>query len=60
MGTINHFITECKKLFGDDITYKATSKDGVTFKSKGWNDKYDSLRFDEIQLRKLDNKNSST
>lgn len=51
--TINNFITECKKLFGDDITYKATSKEGVTFKSKGWNDKYDSIRFDEIQLRKL-------
>ena len=56
MGTINNFIKECKKLFGDDIAYKATSNDGVTFKSKGWSDKYDSIRFDEIQLRKLDNK----
>jgi hypothetical protein len=57
MGTINDFIKECKKLFGDDIAYKATSNDGVTFKSKGWKDEYDSVRFDEIQLRKLDNKN---
>jgi hypothetical protein len=57
MGTINDFIKECKKIFGDDIVYKATSKDGVTFKSKGWRDSYDSVRFNEIQLRKLDNKN---
>ena len=54
--TVNDFIKKCKKLFGDDISYKATSKEGVTFKSKGWSDKYDSVRFDEIQLRKLDNK----
>ena len=54
--TINDFIKECKELFGEDITYKATSKDGVAFKSKGWDDKYDSVRFDEIQLRKLANK----
>ncbi len=60
MGTINDFIKECKKLFGDDIAYKATSNDGVTFKSKGWKDEYDSVRFDEIQLRKLDNKNQSS
>lgn len=55
--TINNFIKECQKLYGEDITYKATSIDGVTFKSKGWDDKYDSVRFDEIQLRKLTNKN---
>jgi hypothetical protein len=51
--TINDFIKECQKLYGEDITYKATSIDGVTFKSKGWNDKYDSVRFDEIQLRQF-------
>ena len=34
--TINDFIKECKKLFGNDIEYKATSKDGQVFKSKGW------------------------
>ena len=37
--TINDFIKECRKLYGEDITYKATSIDGVTFKSKGWDDK---------------------
>jgi len=53
MGTINDFIKECKKLFGDHIAYKATSNDGVTFKSKGWRDEYDSVRFDEIQPREF-------
>lgn len=53
MGTINDFIKEFKKLFGNDIIYKATSKDGVTFKSKGWSDKYDSIRFNEIQPREF-------
>ena len=53
MVTINDFIKQCKELFGEDITYKATSKDGVAFKSTGWNDKYDSVRFNEIQLRKF-------
>jgi len=36
--TINNFIKECKKLFGNDIEYKATSKDGQVFKTKGWHD----------------------
>ena len=36
--TINDFIIACKKLFGDDIEYKAVSKDGQTFKTKGWRD----------------------
>jgi hypothetical protein len=36
--TINEFIKRCKKLFGDDIQYKATSKDGQVFKTKGWRD----------------------
>ena len=36
--TINDFIQECKKLFGSDIEYKATSKDGQVFKTKGWKD----------------------
>jgi hypothetical protein len=36
--TINDFIKECKKLFGDDIQYKAVSKDGQVFKTKGWRD----------------------
>jgi hypothetical protein len=36
--TINDFIKECKKVFGSDIQYKATSNDGQIFKSKGWRD----------------------
>ena len=36
--TINEFIKQCKKLFGNDIEYKATSKDGQVFKTKGWRD----------------------
>ena len=36
--TINEFIKQCKKLFGSDIEYKATSKDGQVFKTKGWRD----------------------
>jgi hypothetical protein len=36
--TINEFIKECKKVFGDNIEYKATSKDGQVFKTKGWRD----------------------
>jgi hypothetical protein len=36
--TINEFIRQCKKVFGDDIQYKATSKDGQVFKTKGWRD----------------------
>jgi hypothetical protein len=58
--TINEFIKYVQKLYGEDATYKATSKEGVTFKSKGWDEKYDSVRFDEVQLRKLDNKNQSS
>jgi hypothetical protein len=36
--TINEFIKQCKKVFGNDIQYKATSKDGQVFKTKGWRD----------------------
>ena len=36
--TINKFIKQCKKVFGNDIQYKATSKDGQVFKTKGWRD----------------------
>lgn len=58
--TINEFIKYVQKLYGEDVTYKATSKEGVTFKSKGWKDEYDSIRFDEVQLRKLNNKNQGS
>ena len=46
--TINEFIKQCKKLFGSDIEYKATSKDGQVFKTKGWRDA--KMEFDEGQL----------
>jgi len=58
--TINDFIKNCKELFGDDIIYKATSNDGVTFKSKGWSDKYDSVRFKQIQLREFAGKDKES
>ena len=46
--TINDFIKECKKLFGNDIEYKAVSKDGQVFKTKGWRD--DKVDINERQL----------
>ena len=46
--TINDFIKECKKVFGNDIEYKATSKDGQVFKTKGWRD--DKVGINERQL----------
>jgi len=36
--TINEMIKQLKKHFGNDIQYKATSKDGTVFKTKGWED----------------------
>lgn len=33
--TINEFLKQMKKSF-PDMAYKATSKDGQVFKSKGW------------------------
>ena len=33
--SINDFLKSIKKHFGN-VEYKATSKDGQTFKSKGW------------------------
>ena len=46
--TINEFIKQCKKLFGNDIEYKATSKDGQVFNTKGWRD--DKVVANESQL----------
>jgi hypothetical protein len=50
--TINDFIKECKKLFGNDIEYKATSKDGQIFKTKGWRDDV-KVEFDKRQFREF-------
>lgn len=37
MKTINEFLKDIQKHFGH-VEYKATSKDGQIFKSKGWKD----------------------
>ena len=50
--TINDFIKECKKVFGNDIQYKATSKDGQVFKTKGWRDDT-KIQFDKTKLGEL-------
>ncbi len=59
MGTINNFIKQCKKLFGDDIAYKATSKDGVVFKSK-WRDNYDTMESKSAEPKQFIGENKST
>jgi hypothetical protein len=51
--TINDFIKECKKVFGSDIQYKATSKDGQVFKTKGWRD--DKISFDKSKFAEFNN-----
>jgi hypothetical protein len=35
MTTVNQFIKQMKNLFSD-IEYRATSRDGIVFKSQGW------------------------
>ena len=59
MGTINNFILKCKELFGDDIAYKATSKDGVVFKNK-WKDSYDKVESKSAEPKQLIRENKST
>lgn len=36
--TINEMIKKLKEHFGDDIQYKAVSKDGKVFKTQGFDD----------------------
>jgi len=55
--TINEFIKQCKKVFGDDIQYKATSKDGQVFKTKGWRD--DKIQF-QLNKNEFTNFNNET
>ena len=55
--TINEFIKHCKKVFGDDIQYKATSKDGQVFKKKGWRD--DKVQF-QLNKNEFTNFNNET
>jgi len=46
--TVNEFIKKIKEHFPDAV-YKATSKDGIVYKSKGWEDY-------EIQSNKIQSK----
>ena len=55
--TVNDFIKQCKKLFGLDVEYKATSKDGQVFKTKGWRD--DKIQF-QLNKNKFTNSNNET
>ena len=55
--TINEFIKQCKKVFGDDIQYKAVSKDGQVFKTKGWRD--DKIQF-QLNKNEFTNINNQT
>ena len=34
--TVKDFIKEVKKVFGEDVEFKATSKEGKIFRSKGY------------------------
>ena len=36
--TVNEMIKKLKETFGNDIQYKATSKDGKVFKTQGFDD----------------------
>ena len=54
MGTINDFIKAIQKEFGH-VEYKATSKDGLVFKTKGWKD--DKM---VVNQRQLANANGET
>jgi flavorubredoxin len=50
--TINDFLKAIQKHFGE-VEYKATSKDGLVFKSKGWKD--DKIQFDKSKFAELNN-----
>ena len=54
MTTVNQFIKQMKNLFSD-IEYRATSKDGIVFKSKGW-DKANERIEKRWRKKKLDKK----
>jgi hypothetical protein len=58
--TINEFIKQCKKLFGSDIEYKATSKDGQVFKTKGWRDDKIQFQLNKNEFTNIDNQTKRT
>lgn len=41
---IKDFIKEVKKTFGDDVEFKATSKEGKIYRSKGYDKVEDNVR----------------
>ena len=41
---IKDFIKEVKKTFGDDVEFKATSKEGKIFRSKGYDKAENNVR----------------
>lgn len=41
---IKDFIKEVKKTFGDDVEFKATSKEGKIYRSKGYEKIEDNIR----------------
>ncbi len=41
---IKDFIKEIKKTFGKDVEFKATSNDGQTYRSKGYDKVEDNVR----------------
>jgi hypothetical protein len=41
---IKDFIKEVKKTFGEDVEFKATSKEGKIFRSKGYDKVEDNIR----------------
>ena len=49
--TINDFLKAIQKEFGH-VEYRATSKDGQVFKSKGWRDDT-KIQFDKDKLGEL-------
>ena len=58
--TINEFIKQCRKLFGSDIEYKATSKDGQVFKTKGWKDDKIQFQLNKNEFTNIDNQTKRT
>ena len=51
---IKDFIKEVKKTFGDDVEFKATSNDGQTYRSKGYDKLQDNVRRGVGERKKAD------
>ena len=51
---IKDFIKEVKKTFGEDVEFKATSNDGQTYRSKGYDKIEDNVRRGRGERKKAD------